>query len=866
MSVREYNGRSGRWVVLKYGGTSVADPENWAAIADVLRSRQSDGLRPVLVHSALAGVSDRLQQLAHLPDDTQRDRIVREIEERHTALLAGLGLEPPPELTARLEEVSRIADGLALTGEVSAPLEARLLALGELMASAIICAYLSGQGFDVLNADARQVLTSRRTYTAHDPRRFLSAVCDSDFDDRLCADWGAHSGIVVTQGFIASDDRGRTVLLGRGGSDTSAAYFAARLRAERLEIWTDVPGMFSANPRIIPSARLLRRLSFEEAQEIAATGGKVLHPRCLAVARRSGTPVHVLETRRPDVEGTIVSATGDTEGPRIKAISARQGLTLVSMESLGMWRESGFLARVFRVFADLDLSIDLVSTSESVVTVTLDEPASALEDTVLEDLSRRLESLCRVRILRPCAAVSLVGARMRANLHRLAPVLEAFEEHDIYLVSQAASDLNFTVVVEDDQAERMVRALHGLVVGGEEADALFGPTWEQLAVRSGGAREPAQPWWAVRRDELLGLMANTDAAYVYERDSIERSANSLNALASIDRVFYAIKANPHPGVLGLLAGLGFGLECVSPGELSRVLDGLPDLDRESVLFTPNFAGRREYEAAFAAGVRVTLDNLYPLTAWPGVFEGRELFVRLDIGEGTGHHKHVTTAGVRSKFGVGIEEVQSLHNACVGIGARITGLHVHGGSGIHDPLHWQRVALGLTEVAAGLPDIRVLDLGGGLGVPEREGDAPLDLSAVDSGLAEVRSAFPDYELWLEPGRFLVSEAGVLLAKVTQTKTKSGVRFVGVATGMNSLIRPALYGAYHRIVNLSRLHQPADRLMTVVGPICESGDRIGRDRLLPECREGDVLLIANAGAYGHAMSSHYNLREPATEVMI
>lgn len=866
MSAREFNGGTGRWVVLKYGGTSVADPNNWAGIAEVLRCRQSEGLRPVLVHSALSGVSDRLEQLARLPNDKERDRIVREIEERHTQLVEGLGLEPPPELTARLEEVSRLADGLALTGEVSAPLEARLLALGELMASVIICSYLAGEGFEVLNADARRVLTSRRTYTAHDPRRFLSAVCDSDYDDKLCADWSLHAGIIVTQGFIASDDRGRTVLLGRGGSDTSAAYFAARLKAERLEIWTDVPGMFSANPRIIPSARLLRQLSFDEAQEIAATGGKVLHPRCLAVARHSGTPVHVLETGYPDAEGTVVSATGDTEGPRIKAISARQGLTLVSMESLGMWRESGFLAKVFQVFAELDLSIDLVSTSESVVTVTLDEPASALEDAVLEDLSRRLESLCRVRILRPCAAVSLVGARMRANLHRLAPALEAFEEHDIYLVSQAASDLNFTVVVEDDQAERMVRALHGLVVGGEETDALFGPTWEQLAARIGGPADAVDPWWVSRRDELLALMASREAAYVYERESIERSASSLAAMTSIDRVFYAIKANPHREVLSVLAALGYGFECVSPGELSRVLELFPDIDRKSVLFTPNFAGRTEYEAAFAAGVRVTVDNLYPLTAWPGIFEGRELFARLDIGEGSGHHQHVTTAGVRSKFGVGLEEIQSFRNACAGIGARVTGLHVHGGSGIRDARHWQRVAIGLTEVAAELPDVRVLDLGGGLGVPEREGDAALDLRALDKGLAEVRSAFPKYELWLEPGRFLVSEAGVLLARVTQTKTKSGVRFVGIATGMNSLIRPALYGAYHRIVNLSRLDEPADRLMTVVGPICESGDRVGRDRLLPECREGDVLLIANAGAYGHAMSSSYNLRAPAEEFMI
>ena len=187
-------------------------------------------------------------------------------------------------------------------------------------------------------------------------------------------------------------------------------------------------------------------------------------------------------------------------------------------------------------------------------------------------------------------------------------------------------------------------------------------------------------------------------------------------------------------------------------------------------------------------------------------------------------------------------------------------------GDRDPLHWQRVAKGLIEVAGGLPDVRVLDLGGGLGVPEKEGDAPLDLAALDRSLTEIRAALPGCQLWLEPGRYLVSEAGVLLAKVTQTKTKSGARFVGIATGMNSLIRPALYGAYHGIVHLSRLEGPPAGLVTVVGPICETGDRLGRDRLLPETREGDVMLIANAGAYGYAMSSRYNLREPAEEIML
>jgi diaminopimelate decarboxylase/aspartate kinase len=166
----------------------------------------------------------------------------------------------------------------------------------------------------------------------------------------------------------------------------------------------------------------------------------------------------------------------------------------------------------------------------------------------------------------------------------------------------------------------------------------------------------------------------------------------------------------------------------------------------------------------------------------------------------------------------------------------------------------------------LPDVRYIDVGGGLGVPEKVGQPGLDLQALDAVLTEVKQGCGGRALFLEPGRFVVAQAGVLIARVTQTKGKGEVQYVGVGTGMNSLIRPALYGAYHDIVNLTRLGEPATELVTVVGPICETGDRLGSDRLLPPCQENDVLLIANAGAYGYAMGSHYNLRDPATEVLI
>jgi diaminopimelate decarboxylase/aspartate kinase len=173
---------------------------------------------------------------------------------------------------------------------------------------------------------------------------------------------------------------------------------------------------------------------------------------------------------------------------------------------------------------------------------------------------------------------------------------------------------------------------------------------------------------------------------------------------------------------------------------------------------------------------------------------------------------------------------------------------------------------LTSLTQRFKDVHTVDLGGGLGVPERLGQQGVVLPEFGAALAALKAAHPKITLWIEPGRYLVAEAGVLLAQVTQLKGKGEVQYVGVATGMNSLIRPALYGAHHEILNLTRLDDLATEVVNVVGPICETGDQLGTDRLLPPTQEGDVLLIATAGAYGRAMASHYNLREPAVEVLI
>jgi diaminopimelate decarboxylase/aspartate kinase len=376
-------------------------------------------------------------------------------------------------------------------------------------------------------------------------------------------------------------------------------------------------------------------------------------------------------------------------------------------------------------------------------------------------------------------------------------------------------------------------------------------------------------WWRARRAELLALAAEHAPCYVYALDEVLRATRELGALASVDRVLYALKANAHPEIVRSLSAAGIDPECVSLAEVEHALAALPGIAPERLLFTPNFAPRIEYERALALGVRVTLDDLYPLERWPGLFAGRELFLRVDRGHGQGHHPHVRTAGAAAKFGIPLADLDQARALARRVGAEVVGLSAHTGSGVFDPENWGRNAEVLAEAARLFPATRVLDLGGGLGVPYGAGEAALDLAALDARLAAFRARAPAFELWLEPGRFLVARAGVLLARVTQTKRKRAASgggaerlFVGVETGMNSLVRPALYGAEHRVVNLSRLDEPAACRATVVGPICESGDRFGEFDL-PRCAEGDVLLVADTGAYGRVMASHYNLRAPAGE---
>ena len=850
--------RSGRtgdilnsWVVLKFGGSSVSSIEKWRVIVDVVKSRIKHGHQVMLVHSAAQGLTNLLTQKSNLKQSVFTE-FTEQIHAFATQLNVNLSL-----VQAHLDRLKQ----LDKKTDLNPWQQAELLALGEQCTHQIVLQHLKSC-VDVHSIDPKDWLTS----SVHDKRsiesQILSAKCDIEPSD--CSQ--LHANFYLMPGFFASDPTGKTVLLGRGGSDTSAAYMAVILQAKQLEIWTDVHGIFSANPHSIPNARLLLNLGYQEAREIAASGGKVLHPRCILPVEQHRIPLLIKNTNNPQALGTVLAAEHSTKKPRVSAINSRHQVTLVSMESINMWHQAGFMGDVFTIYKNLGLSIDLVSTAQTNVTISLDNVDNILSQKLLNDLKIELAPLCQVEIFQNCSAVTLVGYRIRALTDKIAPVLSTFADQRIYITTQSSNDLNQTFVVDEDQADKLTRALHEvLIIEDKEIDD-FGPSWAELIQQKQTKPEKNQAWWKLQQAELLTLTGHQSPCYVYHLPTIKHQINQLHRLTAIDRFFYASKANSHPAVLNLMHQNGICLETVSPGEIQRVKSSCENIDANDILFTPNFAPIDEYTQALSKGLHVTIDNPALLFEHPDLFCNQAVILRLDPGHGSGHHRYVRTAGTHSKFGIPPADVEVIANWCQAHKIRVVGLHAHSGSGILDHNNWVRIADYLGSCLPFFPDAHVINVGGGLGIRENPGDLGLDLAALNTALDEFKSTHAGIKLWMEPGRFLVAHCGVLLAKVTQTKWKGKQGYIGIETGMNSLIRPALYGAWHNIVNLTRLNDHSEYTANIVGPMCESGDVLGIDRKMPKTQAGDVLLIANTGAYGAVMASAYNLRKPAQELIL
>src|SRR5699024_2676947 len=744
--------------------------ENWEQIIHVIKQRRNKGYAVCVVHSALSGISDKLEEILEKAPKQEANTIVEEIKRRHLELGEALDIPAYELLSDSFIQFEQLVKGIELIGEASYKVQARLLAMGELMATRLGAAYVQQELGQAQWLDSRSCIKTEAPPDANERSRILSAVSETDFNASVRAQLEEQGPVVVTQGFIGSSRDGHTVVLGRGGSDVSAAYFAAKIGAERLEIWTDVPGLFSANPQKVPSARLLKHLSYEEAQEIATNGADILHPRSILPARRHYIPIQCRCTQRPELSGTVISDDLSEDEALVKAIAVRNNVTLISMESLGMWQEVGFLAEAFAIFKKYRLSIDLISTSESNVTVSLDPALNTHFQDIRESLKKELSELCKVKLIESVSAVSLLGRRIRTILHQLGDTFEVFQEHKVYLVSQASNDLNFTFVVKSDHVNRLVRQMHEHTITQSGSQQSFGLTWPELMGEQQHEAHPEELWWRDEKQQLVRIFENEGSCYVYNTHTLRSSANIMKQLDAIDQHLYAIKANGHPEVLTVFRELGFGFECVSIEEVRRFLELFRGFPRKRTLSTPHFAPQQEYSEALKRNVNLTLDNIYPLRNWKELFRGKELFIRIDPGHGHGHHKHVRTGGVHSKFGIPRFEVQEVAGLIEELDISVKGLHAHIGSGIKDPLSWKETALNLHQVAEQLGGVDILDLGGGFGIRENERQAHLDMQEVSRSLQKFKKAHPQYDLWVEPGRFLVAVSGVLLTQVTQLKGK------------------------------------------------------------------------------------------------
>jgi aspartate kinase len=442
-------------IVAKFGGTSVADAAAIGRLIGIVRSRTAD--RPVVVVSALARVTDgllRLAPLVHAADGAALDAAIAALVDRHAAAAAELP-GAAPALPAIAEDAAALRRDLgAALGRMLRPAEIDALAgRGELWSSRLVAAALEAAGLAATWVDIRPIMVTDDRHGRATP--YMQALADRA---RECLRPLVDAGrIPVTQGFIGATVDGTPTTLGRGGSDFTAALLGAVLDVERVEIWTDVNGLMTADPRIVPSARTLRAASYEEAAELATFGAKVLHPATAQPLVRSGIPIVVLNSTRADDPGTTIEPSAELErmgDSPVRSISWKPGITVVNVRAPRMLGAYGFLRAMFEVFERHEVVVDVLASGEVSVSLTVEDR------TRLDAVVRDLGELGEVWVEDHRAIIAVVGIGIRTTPGLAARLFRAVQPANVEVISQGASAINMTFVVREEDGPDVVRRLH----------------------------------------------------------------------------------------------------------------------------------------------------------------------------------------------------------------------------------------------------------------------------------------------------------------------------------------------------------------------------------------------------------------------
>jgi aspartate kinase len=443
-------------IVMKFGGTSVQDAAAIERAAAIVKGRLPQ--KPVVVVSAMAKVTDQLLAMASAAGAGDREtalQLARSLRERHyntAGELLGTGLftQLHAELESDFDGLEELLRGIAAVGELTPRTSDHVAAYGELLSSKVVAAAFSARRLDTTLVDSRDCIVTDSTHTHATP-------LFDETNERLQAQVTPlveARRVPVMGGFVGSTKSGVTTTIGRGGSDFSAAIVGAGVGAERIEIWTDVDGMLTTDPSLCPDARRIKVISFDEAAELAYFGAKVLHPATVLPAVQKNIPVYILNSRNPGCEGTRISARAPHGRNIFKAIAVKKRITIVDVAAPRMLLAHGFLKAIFEAFDRHRVSVDVVSTSEVSVSLTVDSNAS------IPALAGDLAKLADVKYEGRKAIVCLVGENLRETPGVAARVFSELADVKIRMISQGASEINLTFVIEEEAVQEVVRRLH----------------------------------------------------------------------------------------------------------------------------------------------------------------------------------------------------------------------------------------------------------------------------------------------------------------------------------------------------------------------------------------------------------------------
>jgi len=465
-------------IVIKFGGTSVGDADRVANAIDIVAERREQ--RPVVVVSALAGVTNDLvaaSEAACAQNPGRVREIIAGVRARHEDVALRLVQQKSDFLEAfiqqldkQIDEVDTILRGIALLGEITMRARDKVMSIGEKLSSVLFAYTMMMRALPGEFVSAEEVIWTNDCFGGATPdMERTRAAAKQNLVPLL-----ERNRIPVMGGFIGRTEAGATTTLGRNGSDYSAAIVAAAIGAKEVQIWTDVDGLLTCDPRLVPGARVIDLLSFEEAAELAQFGAK-LHPRTLEPAVEANVPVRVLNTHNPASSGTLITRAGAAVSAGPRSIARKRGVTMVHVTSNRMLGTHGFLAQFFDVFARLGISVDLIATSEVSVTVTVDEKHD------IDELKKRLGEMAEVTLEDGQCIIAVVGQNVMSDARVGARVLEALDGMPVKMISLGRSGLNLSIVVDDANADAAVKAVHHALF--EDVETGFSPS--QAGVTAG---------------------------------------------------------------------------------------------------------------------------------------------------------------------------------------------------------------------------------------------------------------------------------------------------------------------------------------------------------------------------------------------